>query len=312
MADARILESNGLKIDEAPLTGESVSVEKRFVKLGDSVPLSERINMVYQGTQVVFGSGRAIVINTGMKTELGKISELVQEVKAEKNPFKEKLDRFAKKLGIFILILSAIIIGIMLLEGAEPFQSFLVGVSLAVSAIPEGLPAVIVLGLAFATRRMLKKNVLVRKLSASETLGRTTVICVDKTGTLTEGEMKVSDIYVDGKMNSKTGRDLLLKIGILCNKARLEKDEAGKGYIIGDPTEKALIISAKNNSLDKKEFTEKEPKVKEFAFSSERKMMSIIRKNKKNFVSYVKGAPEKIIQHSSHEIINNRTIRLSD
>jgi P-type Ca2+ transporter type 2C len=312
MADARILKSDSLKINEAPLTGESIAVDKRFVKLSDSVPLPERVNMVYQGTQVVFGGGRAIVINTGMKTELGKISELVQEVKAEQNPFKEKLDTFAKKLGIFILIISAITIGLMILEGAEVFQSFLVGVSLAVSAIPEGLPAVIALGLAFATRRMLKKNVLVRKLSASETLGRTTVICVDKTGTLTEEKMKVSDIYVNGKMNSKNGVDLLLKIGILCNNARLEKDENGKEYFIGDPTEKALIISAKNNSLNKKEMTEKEPQVREFAFSSERKMMSIIRKNENRIISYTKGAPEKIIRYSNYELINNRKIRLSD
>lgn len=312
MADARILKSDGLKINEASLTGESVAVEKRFVKLSDSVPLPERVNMVYQGTQVVFGSGRAIVINTGMKTQIGKISKLVQEVKAEKNPFKEKLDIFAKKLGIFILILSGAVIGLMLLQGAEPFQSFLVGVSLAVSAIPEGLPAVIALGLAFATRRMLKKNVLVRKLSASETLGRTTVICVDKTGTLTEEKMEVSDVYVNGKMNSKEGIDLLLKIGILCNKARLEKDENGKEYLIGDPTEKALVISAKDNSLDKKEFTEKEPKVREFAFSSERKMMSVVRKNEKKIISYVKGAPEAIIEHSNYELVNDRKIRLSD
>jgi len=312
MADARILKLSGLKINEASLTGESTSVEKRLVRLSGSVPLPERVNMVYQGTEVVFGSGRAIVINTGMKTELGRISELVQEVKAEKNPFKEKLDVFAKKLGIFILILSGIIIGLMLWQGAEIFQSFLIGVSLAVSAIPEGLPAVIALGLAFATRRMLKRNVLVRRLPASETLGRTTVICVDKTGTLTEEKMEVSDIYTNGKINSKEGVGLLLKIGILCNNARLEKDEKGKEYLIGDPTEKALIISAKNNFLDKKELTEKEPKIREFAFSSERKMMSVIRQSENKILSYVKGAPEKIIKYSDYELINNRKIRLSE
>lgn len=312
MADARILESNGLKVNEASLTGESVAEAKRAVKLVQSVTLADRVNMVYQGTEVVFVSAKAIVINTGMRTELGRISELVQEVKPEKNPFKEKLDTFAKKIGILILILAGLIIGLMMWQGAEIFESFLVGVSLAVSAIPEGLPAVIALGLAFATRRMLKKNVLVRKLPASETLGRVSVICVDKTGTLTEEKMRVSDVYVNGEMNSRKGLDLLLKIGILCNKARLEKDVKGKEYFIGDPTEQALIISAKNNFLDKKQITEKEPKIKEFAFSSERKMMSVVRKNENKVISYVKGAPEKVIEYSDYELINNRLRRLND
>ena len=139
----------------------------------------------------------------------------------------------------------------MMLLGSESLQSFLVGVSLAVSAIPEGLPAVIALGLAFATKRMLKKNVLIRKLQASETLGRASVICTDKTGTLTEEEMKVSDIYVNGEINSRKGLDLLLKIGILCNKARLEKDEKGKEYLIGDPTEKACLLYTSPSPRDR-------------------------------------------------------------
>ena len=312
MADARIFESNGFKVNEAVLTGESVADVKISGKLGDSVPLADRVNMVYQGTEVVAGSAKALVVSTGMNTELGKISELVQMVKPEKNPFKEKLDDFAKKLGIFILILSGIVIGLMVLFGGEFLQSLLVGVSLAVSAIPEGLPAVIALGLAFATRRMLKKNVLVRKLQASETLGRATVICTDKTGTLTEEEMKVSDIYVNGEMNSREGLDLLLKIGILCNKARLETDTKGKEYLIGDPTEKALIVSAKNNFLSKEKLTREYPKIKEFPFSSERKLMSIVRKNNEKSISYVKGAPERMIENSDYELINGRKLRLND
>jgi len=220
MADARIIEVTNFKVNEAALTGESVAELKSCKKINSSVPLSDRINMIYQGTESVVGKARAIVIDTGMNTELGKISGLVQEIKSEKNPFKDKLDSFAKKIGIFILILAVIIVGLMLLEGAEIFQSFLVAVSLAVSAIPEGLPAVISLGLALATRRMLKKNVLVRKLPASETLGRTTVICVDKTGTLTEEKMTVSQIYANGELNSKQ-KELLLKTGILCNDARI-------------------------------------------------------------------------------------------
>jgi len=158
----------------------------------------------------------------------------------------------------------------------------------------------------------LKKNVLIRKLQASETLGRVTVICTDKTGTLTEEEMEVSDVYVNGEMNSREGLGLLLKIGILCNKAHLEIDEKGKEYIIGDPTEKALIISAKKNFLNKKELTKKELKIKEFSFSSERKLMSVIRKNNEKLISYVKGAPERIIENSDYELLNGRKLKLSD
>jgi len=146
--------------------------------------------LFYQGTQVISGSARAIVIHTGMNTELGKISELVQEIKPEKNPFKDKLDNFAKKIGITVIIVSIFVIILLLLTGTEILNSLLVSVSLAVAAIPEGLPAVITLSLAFATRRMIKKNVLIRKLPASETLGRATVICTDKTGTLTEGKSR--------------------------------------------------------------------------------------------------------------------------
>jgi len=311
MADARVLESDGLKVNEAALTGESVADEKNIKVLGLTVPLADRTNMVYQGTQVVVGGAKAMVVNTGMRTELGKISELVQKVKPEQNPFKEKLDGFAKKIGIFVLILAAIVVGVMLFEGAEIFNSLLVAVSLAVSAIPEGLPAVISLSLAFATKKMMKKNVLIRKLPASETLGRVTVICVDKTGTITEEEMKVTDVYTDGKLNPEKNKELLLKIGILCNKARIERNEKGE-YFIGDPTEKALIISAKNNFLDKKELTEKEPKIKEFAFTSERKMMSVVRKSDRKFISYVKGAPETIIQRCGYELINQRRVKLNE
>jgi len=311
MADARVISLDGLKVNESSLTGESVSEEKVSGKLNSPAPLADRTNMIYQGTTVVFGSCKAIVVNTGMKTELGKISGLVQEVKAEKNPFKEKLDIFARRIGIFILILSFLVVGLLILEGVEIFKSFLVAVSLAVSAIPEGLPAVISLGFALATRKMLKNKVLVRKLPASETLGRVTVICADKTGTMTEEEMKVTSIYANKKLNPEKNKELLLKIGILCNKARIEKGENGE-YFIGDPTEKALIVSAKNNFLDKKQLTEKEPKVKEFSFSSERKMMSIVRKKERKLISYVKGAPEKIVQQSGYELIDGKKVKLDD
>jgi len=312
MADARIIESNGLKANEASLTGESFPQEKFTIRLEKFVPLGDRNNMIYQGSEIVAGSGKAIVVETGMNTEIGRISELVQEIKPEKTPFKEKLDDFAMKIGIFVLILSAIIIVLLFYNGVDLVKSLLVSVSLAVSAIPEGLPAVVSLTLAFATKRMLSKNVLIRKLPSSETLGRTTVICTDKTGTLTEEKMKVSKIYVNGKINPEKGKELLLKIGLLCNNARIEKDENGNNYYIGDPTEIALIEAALNDFLDKKEISNKEPRIKEFIFSSERKMMSVIRKSEKKYISYVKGAPEEIIKRCCYEIIDGKRMRLDE
>ena len=312
MADARILHSDGLKVNEAALTGESVADEKISEKIKSTLPLADRVNMVYQGTEVVAGGGRAIVVDSGMNTELGRISSLVQEVKSETNPFKEKLDSFAKIIGLFIIILSAFVVFVLIFMGADKFQSFLVAVSLAVSAIPEGLPAVISLALALATRRMLKNNILIRKLPASETLGRTSVICTDKTGTLTEEKMEVTTIYTNGKLNPLKNKELLLKIGILCNGARLEKNEFDDEYFIGDPTEIALIVSAKNSFLDKKEITAKEPKLKEFSFSSERKMMSKVRESGEELISYVKGAPEIVIRQCDYELLDNKKIKLDD
>ncbi len=312
MADARLIETNGLKINEAALTGESSPEEKEIKNLSPNTPLGDRLNMIYQGTQVVAGSGRAIVVDTGMRTEIGKISELVQEIKPEKNPFKHKLDVFARNIGIIILGICALIILLMIFKGFTILKSLLVAISLAVAAIPEGLPAVISLSLALATRRMIKKNVLVRKLPASETLGRATVICVDKTGTLTEEEMKVTSIYTNGKFNPIKQKELLFKIGVLCNKANLEEDEKGKEYFLGDPTEIALLKSAKENFLNKKQLEKQEPKQKEFPFNSERKMMSIIRKKQDRLISYVKGAPEKIIQKCDYELIDGRKIELDE
>ncbi len=310
MADARIIESNGLKTNEAALTGESSSSEKFSIRLEKSVPLADRNNMIFQGTQIVAGNGHAIVVETGANTQIGRISELVQDIKSEKNPFKDKLDNFAMKVGIFVLMLSAIIVGLLFYNGIPILKSFLVAVSLAISAIPEGLPAVVSLTLAFATKRMVLKNILIRRLSSSETLGRTTVICTDKTGTLTEEKMKVTKVYVNGKINPENGKDLLLKIGLLCNNSRLEKDEDGNNYFVGDPTEIALIEAAMNNFLDKKLVTEKEHRIKEFTFSSERKMMSVIRKSENKQISYVKGAPEEIIKRSIYQIIDGKRIKI--
>ncbi len=317
MADARLISISSLKVNEAPLTGESVAEEKTLSMLKLDTSLGDRTNMIYQGTIIVNGSCKALVVATGMNTEYGKIASLVQEVKSEKNPLKEKLDKFAKKLAIITLILLTIIVIIGVSAGFDKFEIFFTAVSLAVSVIPEGLPAVITISLALATQKMLKVNALIRKLPASETLGRTTVICTDKTGTITKEEMQVGAIYINKTIQSKFKKCkealMLFKIGILCNNARLEKKDKNE-YILGDPTEQALILSAKKLNLDKGKLTSLEPRITEFAFSSSRKMMSIVRSsnNGKEQISYVKGAPEKIIENCSSELINNKIQRLTE
>ena len=315
MADSRILKSNGLQVNEAPLTGESVPEDKKDGVLKIDVALGDRTNMLFQGTQIVKGNCQALVVETGMRTEFGKIAELVQKVKQDKNPLREKIDSFARKLGIIVIILIAIISLVGFWFGFDKLQIFLTAISLAVSAIPEGLPAVITISLALATRRMLKINSLIRKLPATETLGRATFICTDKTGTITEEKMQVRGIFTNNKFFKKFEKtkesELLFKIGILCSGARLEKDK-GKEKIFGDPTEQALLLSAKEYGLSKKQETEKEPEIKEFPFSSERKMMSKIRKVKDKYISYVKGAPEVIINNCKSELINGKVKQISE
>lgn len=311
-ADARLIEVNNLKVNEASLTGESFPEEKISTRLEFLAPLADRINMIYCGTEIISGSARAIVVDTGVRTEIGKISSLVQEVKSDKNPFKKKLDDFAVKIGIIVFVLCIFIVGLLVVFQVPLLHSLLVAVSIAVSAIPEGLPAVVSLGLAFATRRMIGKNVLIRKLNSSETLGRVSIICTDKTGTLTEEKMKVSSIYVNGKLNPEKGKEMLLRIGLLCNNSRVEKDDNGKKYYVGDPTETALIEAGENDFFDKKKLCEQEQKIKVFEFNSNRKMMSIVRKSDKKLISYVKGAPEEIIKKCSFEIFEGKRIKLGE
>jgi len=281
-ADCRIISSESLQVNEASLTGESVPEDKMPGILKERTDLADRTNLLYQGTQIVKGKGKAIVIATGMRTEFGKIAEMVQKVQPEENPLKEKINHFAKILGFLAIFLIVAITFLGILIGFEALEMFMTSVSLAVSAIPEGLPAVITISLALATQRMLKVKSLIRKLPAAETLGRATYICTDKTGTITEEKMKVRKIFVNGKISSKLKEnqaEFLYKVGILCNNARVEEKDREE-YLIGDPTEKALLSAAKNYGLDKKQETEKQPRVKEFPFSSDRKMMSIIRLNK--------------------------------
>jgi Ca2+-transporting ATPase len=330
MADCRIVHSINMEVNEAVLTGESFPQSKTSGILKSNTELANRENMLYTGTLVVRGSGKALVVSTGMNTEFGKIAGLVQKIKPQKTPLESKLDDFSGKVALVVVFLAVTSILIGILRGQDTYYMILTGISLAISVIPEGIPAVIAITLALAIRRMQKHHSLIRKLPAAETLGRTTVICVDKTGTLTEEEMTVTRLYCNKdyysikdhkfyndhkSVDPLKSQDLkdLLKIGIMCNNARLEKDEKGKIIgIIGDPTEKALVISAEKAGLLKKEETEKEIRVMEYSFSSKRKLMSIVRKSGRTFVSYVKGAPDLILKKCTRELVNGQPIMLTE
>ncbi|MDP1729554.1 MAG: HAD-IC family P-type ATPase, partial [archaeon] len=327
-ADCRLLHTNDLQTNEAVLTGESFPQDKSSSVLKADVILANRENMVYTGTNIVRGNGKAVVVTTNMHTEFGKIAKLVQQIKTEITPFEKKLDSFSKKVAITVILLALFTIFIGIYHGEEIFNMILAGVSLAVSVVPEGLPAILAITLAFAIKRMKKHNSLIRKLPAAETLGRTTVICTDKTGTLTEEKMSVSNVYAKGKFfNIKNNKfysdgkklnpknidelELLLKIGIMCNNARLEI-QGDKIEIFGDPTEKALVMSAYHAGILKNKVVKKEERIMEYSFSSSRKMMSIVRKKNGGMISYVKGAPEVILKRCTKEFIHGNVVSLTE
>ncbi|MDD4902765.1 MAG: HAD-IC family P-type ATPase, partial [Patescibacteria group bacterium] len=327
-ADCRLLDVNELQTNEAVLTGESFPQNKSTEKVPIEIELADREGMIYAGTSVARGSARAVVVSTGMATEFGRIAKLVQEIKPARTPLQEKLDSFSKKVAIVVLVLAVITTIVGTLRGEDIFQMLLTGVALAVSVIPEGLPAVIAITLAFAIKKMQKYNALVRKLPAAETLGRTTVICTDKTGTLTEEKMSVAAIHCDNKHFEIIGGNfllegkkvspeknkelmLLLRIGIMCNNARLEiKDKNTE--VFGDPTENALVLSAYSSGLIKGDEVKKEIRIKEYSFSSNRKMMSIVREKGDQLVSYTKGAPDIILKHCDREMADGKIIDLTD
>lgn len=310
VADARVITSGWLRVNQSILTWESVAQEKNIHVLSENVPLSDRTNIIYQGTTVAAGSGEAIVIATGANTELWHISGMVGQIQDDVNPFSQKLEEFSRKVAIFITILCLFIVAVLLFEGGKFAHSFLVAVSLAVSAIPEGLPAVVALWLAFATKRLVKRNVLVRRLPASETLGRVTVICTDKTGTLTQSEMKVVDIYSDGVLNHKIPNPLIFHVAILCNKAGHGKDANGVEKVFGDPTEIGLLECSEQNWFIKEELEKIYNLHTEFPFDSDRKRMSIVRIHDEVIRSYVKGAPERILELITHETLWNEVIKV--
>jgi Ca2+-transporting ATPase len=297
-ADGRVIESINLRLQEAALTGESEPVDKETHALDTpDLPLGDRRNMVYMGTVVAYGRGQVVVTATGMRTELGAIAELIQTIEHEPTPLQRRLDQLGRTLAIAALAIVAVIFAEGLLRGEELRLMFLTAVSMAVAAVPEGLPAVVTIALAMGAQRMLRRRALIRKLSAVETLGSVTVICSDKTGTLTENRMTVTVLEVAGRQlapagmiyesdpapavrleppHEQTGRALLLVGGALCNDALIETNDDGPGgsRIVGDPTEGALVVAADRGGFAKANLENLLPRVAEVPFDSQRKRMT--------------------------------------
>jgi len=334
-ADCRLIEEMNLRVDEAPLTGESKPVKKSILPLEkNDVAVADRKNMVYTATVITYGHGKGVVTSTGMNSEFGKVATMIQEVQEEETPLKKRLDVIGKWLGIFSLIICAVAGTIGIIKGHGVLEMFIWGVSLAVAAVPEALPAVVTGALSIGVSKMAKKNAIVRKLPAVETLGCTTVICSDKTGTLTKNEMTVRQIYTNGEMFEVTGvgfqpegeylnkgsrinpkgnpnLSLLSKISTLCNDVYLNKTDTGWS-IIGDPTEGALLVSAIKAGMNVEELRKEMPRIGEVPFESERKRMSTIHSVNGIKVAYIKGAPEIILDLSTHLLKYGKIVPLTE
>jgi len=342
-ADARLLQAVEMKTNEAVLTGESTPVNKELCVLKEDAPISERRNLVFAATHVVYGRGKAVVTATGMNTELGKIAEMVQTAEEEETPLQRKLDRFAGKIAKLVVVVCAVIFAIEAFEvvtqgqfEVEGFiQAFMSSIALAISAVPEGLPAIVTIGLALGAREFAKRNAIIRRLSSAESLGAVTVICSDKTGTITKGEMTVRQVYIDSKLYEVTGvgyepkgefrldgnsirpdndLELLLRIGVLCNNAFLEMNEEKNLWeILGDPTEGSLIVAAAKAGLEKENLEKTYMRVGEVLFTSERKRMTTIHKTLDGkIVAYMKGAPEVVLEKCNKILENGKEKKLTE
>ena len=316
VADGRIIESEALTVNESLLTGESVPVEKRVCKLPEKTNLAERVNMVFAGTDVVRGEAKVVVTATGLDTEIRKIAHDLGEIEVRKTPFQQEIEELSKKISlgvVFIIIFMTILQ--QLFRISNLIDTFITSIALAVAAIPEGLPAVITISLALGMKRMLKKNALVRKLSAIENLNSVDVICCDKTGTLTKNSMTVEKIWFDGKLidvekdgfyfkgKRISGKSLrkILEAGLMCNDVKVVE-----GRYVGDPTEIALIRVAEKAGVRKKL-----RQVHEIPFSAERKMMTTVYRVNDGYIAFSKGSPEKILKVCNRIWLNGKVVKLS-
>ena len=295
-ADGRLFESHGLKTEESAITGESLAIEKENGILPEKLQIGDRKNMVLSGSYAMAGKGKAIVTATGMDTEIGHIADLLSRQEENETPLQKKLGETGKLLGIGALGICGIIFILGLLRKEEPFQMFMTSVSLAVAAIPEGLPAIVTIVLAIGMQRMSKKNTIIRRLPAVETLGGAEVICSDKTGTLTQNRMKVTKLAALGKDLEKNEekRRFILTLFALCNDAKREGTR-----IIAEPTEKALAEAAEEGGVSLKGLWQEMPRTGEVPFSSERKLMTTVHQSGEKWISVTKGAPDILLEKCS-------------
>jgi Ca2+-transporting ATPase len=334
-ADIRLFETRSIKVDESSLTGESIPVEKSESLLPAETILAERSNIAHSGTIITYGRGKGVVFGTGMKTEIGKIASMIQEEEIE-TPLQKKLGTLGKRLGLIVLILCGIVFAAGFIGGRDFIDMFLIAVGLAVAAIPEGLPAIVTMGLALGIQRMAKKKALIRKLTAVETLGCSTVICSDKTGTLTKNEMTVRKVYVNSKLYDISGRgyeprgevllngkkikplevdefNLLLNIGVLSSNSSLSYDpEKHKYFVTGDPTSGAVIVLAEKTGLTQNDLRSKNKELAEIPFDSDRRRITAIIETPEGVRRvYVTGALDAILELSSYYIENGKIEKLN-
>ncbi len=322
-ADSRLVEAVNLQVEESSLTGESVPVDKQTGPLSGELAIGDRKNMVYAGTSITYGRGRALVTATAMNTEFGKIAQMLETVETGKTPLQENLDRVGRVLIYITLAVVAIIVGLGLLRGQPFIEMFVFGIALAVAVVPEALPAVVTISLAIGVQKMVRRNALVRRLPAVETLGSTSTICTDKTGTLTKDEMTAREVFAAGQCYKVSGAGYrpegqfsqnetpvetlpdplirLLQAAALASDARLTQDN-DSWEIKGDPTEGALLVAAAKAGLSKPELDEQFPRVHEIPFTSETKRMTTLHQTPSGVVAYTKGAVEIILDSCTRQL----------
>lgn len=334
-ADLRLLEASKLQADESALTGESVPVDKQTEPRGEDTPLAERDNMVFKGTAITRGAGEGVVVASGMRTELGGISALVEEAEAERTPLEERLDQLGQNLIWLTLAVAAIVAVMGVVRGRDLFTMVETAIALAVAAIPEGLPIVATIALARGMRRMAQRNALVRRLAAVETLGGTNVICADKTGTLTENQMTVTQYHLpsgevavtgeglesegvyksNGEVVDPSAKEVLRKaveVGVLCNNASLPAESAEDGEPVGDPVEVALLIAGLKARVRREDLLRLAPEEREVAFDPDVRMMATFHACNGGYRVAVKGAPEAVLDRCSRLLTETGQEEMTD
>ena len=325
-ADGRLIEEVSLKVDEGMLTGESVPVEKELAEIKQTVPIGDRINMVFSGTVATYGRGKFLVTATGSQTEIGQVAGMLESTTSQKTPLQKGLDRFSKKLSLAILVLSLIILGVQLTRiflgdnsgnlTEDIVNAFMFAVAVAVAAIPEALQSIVTIVLSIGTKKMAKHHAIIRKLPAVETLGSTSIICTDKTGTLTQNKMTVVDAYLPIRSenyeqeatNWSKEEKRLMEISLLANDAVIAED----GTKLGDPTEIAFVDFSEKHQFSAKLLRQNFPRISELPFDSDRKLMSTLHQIEDELVMMTKGGPDIVFARSNRVLVDGEIVPLTD